>query len=92
VSDKARARMGAYWGIDTDPAKVNAPGALPCDSATVHKGYTTRQMILDGGYELASLASRFAGRDTNELASIRSTVDTQTRWLLSKRPLRPCAL
>jgi type IV secretion system protein VirD4 len=54
--------------------------------------YTTRQMILDGGYELASLASRFAGRDTNELASIRSTVDTQTRWLLSKRPLRPCAL
>jgi NTE family protein len=37
VSDKARGTMGAYWGIDTDPAKVNAPGALPCDSAIVEK-------------------------------------------------------
>ncbi len=49
--------------------------------------FTATQMILDGGYEIASLASRFAGRDTNELASIRSTSDTQTRWLLSK-PMR----
>jgi NTE family protein len=37
VSGKARGRMGAYWGIDTDPAKVNAPRALPCESATVQK-------------------------------------------------------
>jgi type IV secretion system protein VirD4 len=44
-------------------------------------------MAESGGYEIASLASRFAGRDTNELASIRSTGDTQTRWLLSK-PMR----
>jgi type IV secretion system protein VirD4 len=44
-------------------------------------------MILDGGYELESLASRIAGRDTNELASIRSTADSQTRWVLSK-PMR----
>jgi type IV secretion system protein VirD4 len=49
--------------------------------------HTAAQMILDGGYEIASLASRFAGRDTNELSSIRSTGDTQTRWLLSK-PIR----
>lgn len=49
--------------------------------------YNAKQMILDGGYELESLASRFAGRDTNELASIRSTADTQTRWVLSK-PMR----
>jgi type IV secretion system protein VirD4 len=49
--------------------------------------YTATQMAADGGYEIASLASRFAGRDTNELASIRSTGDTQTRWLLSK-PMR----
>lgn len=49
--------------------------------------HTAYQMISDGGYELESLASRFAGRDTNELASIRSTADTQTRWLLSK-PMR----
>jgi type IV secretion system protein VirD4 len=44
-------------------------------------------MAMDGGYEIASLASRFTGRDTNELSSIRSTGDTQTRWLLSK-PMR----
>ena len=49
--------------------------------------YTATQMAIDGGYEIASLASRFAGRETNELASIRSTGDTQTRWLLSK-PMR----
>jgi len=49
--------------------------------------YTATQMAIDGGYEIASLASRFTGRDTNELSSIRSTGDTQTRWLLSK-PMR----
>lgn len=49
--------------------------------------YTATQMAIDGGYEIASLASRFAARDTNELSSIRSTGDTQTRWLLSK-PMR----
>jgi type IV secretion system protein VirD4 len=47
----------------------------------------TATLMTDGGYEIASLSSRFAGRDTNELASIRSTADTQTRWLLSK-PMR----
>lgn len=46
--------------------------------------HTATQMTIDGGYEIASLASRFAARDTNEIASIRSTADTQTRWLLSK--------
>jgi type IV secretion system protein VirD4 len=39
-----------------------------------------------GGYEIASLASRFTER-TNELTSIRSTADTQTRWILSE-PMR----
>jgi type IV secretion system protein VirD4 len=37
-----------------------------------------------GGYEIASLAGRFTQR-TDELASIQSTADTQTRWLLSRR-------
>jgi NTE family protein len=34
------ARMGAYWGIDTDPGKVKPPAApalLPCDPAVTHK-------------------------------------------------------
>ena len=29
------ARLGAYWGIDTDPANVAPAGALPCGPATV---------------------------------------------------------
>ncbi|WP_426422557.1 type IV secretory system conjugative DNA transfer family protein [Bradyrhizobium genosp. A] len=49
--------------------------------------YTATQMVADGGYEIASLVGRFSGRDTNEMASVRSTADTQTRWLLSK-PMR----
>jgi type IV secretion system protein VirD4 len=36
-----------------------------------------------GGYEIASLAQRFI-RPTDEIVSIRSTADTQTRWILSK--------
>jgi len=45
---------------------------------------TARQMVNEGGYEIASLAARFT-RATDEIASIRSTGDTQTRWLLSPR-------
>jgi NTE family protein len=37
VSEQQHGRMGAYWGIDTDPRKVNPPDALPCDPATAHK-------------------------------------------------------
>jgi len=41
VGDETRltgdyARMGAYWGIDTDPRKVDPPNALPCDPDLVH--------------------------------------------------------
>jgi type IV secretion system protein VirD4 len=49
--------------------------------------YTATQMAIDGGFAIESLASRFVGRETNELSSIRSTCDTQTRWMLSK-PMR----
>ena len=49
--------------------------------------HTATQMTLDGGFEIESLASRFIGRETDELSSIRSTGDTQTRWLLSQ-PMR----
>ncbi len=45
---------------------------------------TARKMVRDGGYEIASLAARFT-RATDEIASIVSTGDTQTRWLLSPR-------
>jgi type IV secretion system protein VirD4 len=45
---------------------------------------TARLAVETGGYEIASLLGRFAGRTTNEIASIRSTADTQTRWIISK--------
>lgn len=40
VADETRltgeARMGAYWGIDTDPRKVDPPNALACAPDLVH--------------------------------------------------------
>lgn len=47
---------------------------------------TAAEMVEGGGYEIASLAARFTER-TNELTSVRSTADTQTRWILSP-PMR----
>lgn len=43
---------------------------------------TAADMIAEGGPIIESLASRFT-EQTNEIASIRSTADTQTRWMLS---------
>jgi type IV secretion system protein VirD4 len=47
---------------------------------------TARAMTDKGGFVIESLAARFR-RATNEIASIRSAADTQTRWLLSE-PMR----
>ncbi|MFX8708348.1 hypothetical protein ABTM42_21265, partial [Acinetobacter baumannii] len=47
---------------------------------------TAADMVAEGGYEIASLAARFT-EQSNELASVRSTADTQTRWILSP-PMR----
>ena len=47
---------------------------------------TAADMVDTGGYEIASLAARFT-EQSNELASVRSTADTQTRWILSP-PMR----
>jgi type IV secretion system protein VirD4 len=43
---------------------------------------TAADMIAEGGPIIESLVSRFT-EQTNELASIRSTANTQTRWMLS---------
>ena len=42
---------------------------------------TAGRMIAEGGYEIISLAGRFLD-ETNEIKSIQSTADTQTKWLL----------
>jgi type IV secretion system protein VirD4 len=48
--------------------------------------FTAAGMVEEGGYEIASLAARFTEK-SNELSSVRSTADTQTRWILSP-PMR----
>jgi NTE family protein len=68
------ARMGAYWGIDTDPRKVNPPGALPCDFNLTHKlarvgtrlsdlGESLSKQIINWGYAVAdrSLRANYSG-------------------------------
>jgi type IV secretion system protein VirD4 len=49
--------------------------------------YTATKMVLEGGFEIESLAGRFMTPASNEISSIRSTGDTQTRWILSE-PMR----
>ena len=63
---------------------VAGPDGKPVSELVGGMRMTAREMVTDGGYEIASLAARFT-RETNEIASIRSTGDTQTRWLLSPR-------
>lgn len=43
---------------------------------------TAAEMCAEGGFEIESLIGRFM-RGTDEMASIQSTADTQSRWLLS---------
>ena len=45
-------------------------------------GYTVRRMAVMGGFEIESLVGRFL-RDSDEIASIQSTADRQTSWMLS---------
>jgi NTE family protein len=79
IADETRlsgdARMGAYWGIDTDPAKVNPPNALPCDVKLTHQlaqvstrlsdlGATISKQIINWGYAVAdrSLRANYTGQ------------------------------
>ncbi|MGA7809858.1 patatin-like phospholipase family protein [Bradyrhizobium sp.] len=68
------ARMGAYWGIDTDPRKLNPPNALPCDPDLAHQlarvgtrlsdlGETISKQIVNWGYVICdrSLRANYTG-------------------------------
>jgi NTE family protein len=53
VSDETQltgghARMGAYWGIDTDPRKVDPANALPCNPAITQKLARVGTRLSDG--------------------------------------------
>lgn len=43
------ARMGAYWGIDTNTTSMNAPGALACDRAIVDELAAISTRLSDPG-------------------------------------------
>jgi NTE family protein len=74
VRDQAYGRIGAYWGIDTDPGKVNPPDALPCDPIAVHQlahlgtrlsdlGDQTSKQLINWGYAICdrSIRSNYRG-------------------------------
>jgi NTE family protein len=69
VNRQAHGRMGAYWGIDTDPGKVAPAGALPCDPAMTHKlaqlptrlsdlGDLISQQLVNWGYAVCDRSIR----------------------------------
>jgi NTE family protein len=78
LAANGHARMGAYWGIDTDPGKVNPPGSLPSDPAVTHKlaqlstrlsdlGDPTSKQVINWGYVVAdrSVRANYAGPTNN---------------------------
>jgi type IV secretion system protein VirD4 len=70
-----------------DDVEVEVQGDVEVQRQRV-KGFPLRlsQMCDQGGFEIESLVGRFL-RDNNEIASILSTADRQTTWMLSQ-PMR----
>jgi NTE family protein len=63
------ARSGAYWGIDTDPARVGPPDALPCGGGLVSQlarlatrlsdlGETPSRQLINWGYAICDRCVR----------------------------------
>ena len=89
VGEKAQRRARQFGECSR---AVDGGGCLGKTRGTGEQGLksglaiTAKKMVDEGGFEIASLAARFADVNrTDELESIISTADTQTRWLLSKK-------
>jgi len=63
------ARLGTYWGIDTDPTNLNPPNALPCTKAVVRQlaglatrlsdlGETESKQLVNWGYAICDRCVR----------------------------------
>jgi NTE family protein len=63
------ARLGTYWGIDTDPTKVTPAGAVPCSLGTAHTlaglatrlsdlGDTQSKQLINWGYAISDRCIR----------------------------------
>jgi len=72
------ARMGAYWGIDTDPGKLAPAGAIPCNPDVTHKlaqlgtrlsdlGDAISRQVINWGYAVCdrSLRANYVGPMSN---------------------------
>ena len=76
-------RMGAYWGIDTDPRKVDPAGAIPCNPDVTHRlaqlgtrlsdlGDITSKQVINWGYAVCdrSLRANYVGPTSNTPAAL----------------------
>jgi len=63
------AKLGTYWGIDTNPAKIAPPNSLPCSVDTAHQlaglatrlsdlGETQSKQLINWGYAISDRCIR----------------------------------
>ncbi|WP_407193239.1 patatin-like phospholipase family protein [Bradyrhizobium sp. STM 3566] len=87
---KSEGRLGAYWGIDTDPGKLTPLGALPCNQAVTHRlaqiatrlsdlGEQTSKQLVNWGYAVCdrSIRANYKGM----------LVNTEPVWPFKDAPL-----
>jgi NTE family protein len=79
---RAHERLGAYWGIDTDAAKLTPPDALPCDglltdllartsTRLADLGETLSKQLINWGYAICDRSVRIHYRGADPLAEVR---------------------
>jgi type IV secretion system protein VirD4 len=84
----ADADLGNVRRLLTEADGVDDSGNLTGLRETAMRMVARGEREDGSGFEVASLGARFANAHTSdEIQSVRSTADTQTRWLLS-RPMR----
>jgi NTE family protein len=73
---RSHERLGAFWGIDTDVARLTPPDALPCDDALTNRlartstrladlGDTVSKQLINWGYAICdrSVRTHYRGAD-----------------------------
>lgn len=89
IRNGGKANLENVRAMLTEPndwESVMGPDGKPFERQIAGLKVTANYMIARGGFEVQSLASRFISV-TREIASIQSSADTQTRWMLSP-PMR----
>ena len=95
---RPRERMGAYWGIDTDAAKLDPPDALPCSADVTDRlarvatrlsdlGERTSHELVNWGYAICdrSVRANYRGPIAPLAAAAAMAVPGRcTRWQLRR--------